>query len=127
MSYCLDKLGRSHHAEVDLNLVKFPKDYLQLHFRSKLSEKSDLAAVYVLMNNPSNEELESSEEHVKIAAVQSAGWKFSASEANCIEIQGTDKPLSSESKLSPSCCILKKDISTVNITALSQIDVYESR
>lgn len=80
--------------------------------------------MFVLMNSPSNEELESSEEHVKLAAVQVAGWRFSATEANCIDIQAADKPLSSESKLSPSCCILKKDISTVNIPTLSQIDVY---
>lgn len=45
-----------------------------------------ISGIYVLMNTPSNEELENSEDHVKIASIQYAGWKFSPTEANAIDI-----------------------------------------
>ncbi len=75
MSYCLEKIKRSKHAEVDLGFVNCPKDYIQLHFRKQVSYND--ANVYVLANSPSNEELDMSEDHLKIATIQSSGWKFS--------------------------------------------------
>lgn len=55
MSYCLEKVKRNNHAEIDFTFIKFPKDYLQLHFNKKLTDKmSDFNGVFVLMNTPSN-------------------------------------------------------------------------
>lgn len=103
MSYCLQRIKRNSHSEIDFSYVRFPKDYLQLYFRKRLTEKltmignsnsqlstimpmastmsnsnSNNNTIFILMNNPSNEQLDSnSDDHVKIASIEYSGWRFS--------------------------------------------------
>ena len=50
MSFNLDKVKRSKHAEIDFNFLKYSKDYIQLHFRKKISYFDP--TVFILANNP---------------------------------------------------------------------------
>jgi hypothetical protein len=50
MSFNLDKVKRSKHAEIDFDFLKYSKDYIQLHFRKKISYFDP--TVFMLANNP---------------------------------------------------------------------------
>jgi hypothetical protein len=62
---------------------------------------------------------------MKIASIQSAGWRFS-NEPNVIDfVTGGDKPMASEGKIPASCYFIRKDAG--QMINLVPIDVYESR
>lgn len=50
MSFNLDKIKRSKHAEIDFNFLKYSKEYIQLHFKKKISHSDP--TVYLIANNP---------------------------------------------------------------------------
>lgn len=101
----------------------YPKEYIQLHFKRKMSINDPTP--YLLANTPTPEELEACDDYLKIASIQCSGWRFSA-EPNVIDIlSGPEKPTVSEAKLLTSCFFIRKD--SALLSHLIPIDVYESK